>query len=394
MKIIYITNARIPTEKAHGLATIKICEAFARAGADVMLVIPWRRNQISEDPFSYYSAERNFRIKKLPSIDFLWLGIGERVFFIIQLFSFSLMAASWFFLRYFLWGKLRGVVIFSHDHIPLYFSSFIAPSIFYDIHDYPQNNFFYRRVLEKSIGCAVQTKRKIDSLEKDFGVSRKKIVYWPNGTDVARFDMALSKKEARERLGLPIEKKLVVYTGQLFLGRGADTLMETGKFLSGDTVVYIVGGIREDVKIFKERSLEQKIMNVVLVGQRPWAEMPIWLKAADVLVLPHSGLAHSVGTKEVSLYYISPMKLFEYIASGRPIVASNIPSIREIVDETMVFFALSDDPHSFSKAINQVFADINEAGRRAENARKESHKYTWDARAEKILETIRAIKQY
>ena len=112
-RIIYITNARLPTEKAHGLATMKLSEAFAKAGAKVTVVVPWRWNPLREDPFTYYGVERVFHIVHIPSIDLLWLPFGKVLTFPLQLVSFSLSAAIWLFLRYGVFGKLRGAVIFS-----------------------------------------------------------------------------------------------------------------------------------------------------------------------------------------------------------------------------------------------------------------------------------------
>ena len=93
-KIMYIANARIPTEKAHGLAIMKMCEAFARQRTEVELVVPRRLNPIQDDPFEYYDVERNFSLVKLPSIDLVWIG---RIGFLVQLVTFSLFAFITFF---------------------------------------------------------------------------------------------------------------------------------------------------------------------------------------------------------------------------------------------------------------------------------------------------------
>ncbi len=383
MRIFYITNARLPTEKAHGLATVQLCHAFARQGAEVTIFAPWRSNPLKSDPYEYYGVGRNFRMRYLPSIDFLWLGFGKRFFFLVQLFSFSLLAALWLLLRYGFSGGLRGTVIFSHDHIPLFFISFFAPKIFYDAHHYPERTWLYTRVLERAIGVAVQTKWKITALKKDFGIPEPKIVYWPNGTNIERFDIPLSQSAARERLGLPPDKKIVLYTGQLFPWKGVDTLVEAAKTFPKGIDTYIVGGSPRDIERLKTLNPNPQPLTPVFVGQRPWIEIPLWLKAADVLVLPNTG------REKVSRFYTSPMKLFEYMASGRPIVASDIPSIREIVDGTMVFFAVPDDPASFATVIRRVLSRPEEAAHRSDSARRNVAQYTWDTRARKIFAALK-----
>lgn len=382
--IIYLTNARIPTEKAHGLAAMKLCEAFAALGAEVIMVVPWRVNPLRADPYRYYCVNKNFELRTLPSVDFMWLGWGQRFFFLLQAFSFSLTAAFWLFYRYGLSRELNKHIIFSHDHLLLFFASFFAPNIFYDIHDFPQNTIFYRRVLRKAAGLAVQTKWKVTKLSGNFGVPREKIVYWPNGVDLKHFDLPLAKAEARKKLNLPLDKKIALYTGQLFGWKGVETLVKAAGLLPGDTAVYIVGGAEKDIWRLKAQSPKLQNPNLVFIGQRPWPEMPIWLKSADVLVLPNTA------KEKISLYYTSPMKLFEYMAAGRPIVASDIPSIREVVDETMVFFAKADDAGSFAETIQKVLADNHGAGGHANRALEEVRKYTWAARAKRILLRMKA----
>ncbi|MDP3727237.1 MAG: glycosyltransferase family 4 protein [bacterium] len=383
MKLFYVTNARLPTEKAHGLATVKLCAAFARQGVAVTIFAPWRINPLRGDLYQYYGVERNFRICYLPSLDLLWLGFGERFFFLVQLFSFSLLAALWLFLRYGLSRGLRDAVVFSHDHIPLFLVSFFHRRIFYDAHHYPEHTILYTRVLRRAVGVAVQTKWKAAALENDFGVPAGRIVYWPNGTDSECFAIPVGQGEARTRLGLPRDTKVVLYSGSLQHWKGVDTLIAAAKYFPADAVVYIVGGGAAEVAALQLKAESQKL-KAVFVGQRPWQEIPVWLKAADVLVLPNTG------REKVSRFYTSPMKLFEYMAAGRPIVASDIPSIREIVDETMVFFATADDPRSFADVIRQVLTRPEEGVRRAERATRASRTYTWDVRAGNILAKLSA----
>ena len=410
-KIVYVTNARLPTEKAHGLATVKIAEAFADLGYSVEMIIParWRK---SEDIFKYYGLHRNFNIKRLSTIDLLTVsnppptpsltlregdkkvfnflvgGGFQKLAFLIQLFSFSIFAAI-----YCTWRFNRQVVFFSHDHVPLWFLSWFGARIFYDIHHFPDHNIFYERVLKKSFGLAVQTKWKIEALWKEFGVPKDKIVYWPNGTDVQKFQIRSTKSEARNKLGLPQDKKIIVYTGQLFDWKGADTMIGAAKLLR-DIDFCIVGGgnspprppsltLREGGERREEVSSlggELPYSNIHFTGQRPHDEIPLWLRAADVLVLPNTG------RQKVSLYYTSPMKMFEYMASGTPIVASDIPSIREILNDKNSFLAEADNPKSFAEKINYALEHSESAQKLAIEAQKDVQKYTWLERAKRISE--------
>src|ERR1700683_1585425 len=115
---------------------------------------------------------------------------------------------------------------------------------------------------------------------------------------------------------------------------------------------------------------------------RPYRELADNQAAADVLVLPNSG-KYSISVRDTS-----PLKLFTYMASGKPIVASDLPSIREVLtDETATFFK-ADDPEDLARAINHVCGSNADANVRALNARREVQRYTWDARARVIFTSV------
>ncbi|PIR69647.1 MAG: hypothetical protein COU47_01950 [Candidatus Niyogibacteria bacterium CG10_big_fil_rev_8_21_14_0_10_46_36] len=379
LKIVYVTHARIPTQKAHGLATVKLCEAFAKAGAEVELVVPRVWFSGDEDIHSFYNTQRNFAVTRLPAIDLGFLGMFERATFPLRFISFSKIAAWYCLWKY---NKANRVVYMSHDTIPLYFLSFIAKNIFYDIHDFPSHSLFARRVMKTARGFSVQARSKIPFLMEHFGVSQEKIAYWPNGTEVSQF-MAegITKEEARKKLSIPLQKKIVLYTGQLFGWKGVDTFIRASSMIP-DADFYIVGGTKKDIMRTKREARESQNANIHFFGYRPHDQMPVWLRAADVAVLPNTG------REDISRYWTSPMKLFEYMASGTPIVASRLPSIEEVVDEGSAFFAEADSPQSFADAIQKAFRHGKEKGERAQ---QESARYTWDARAEKILTHIRTV---
>jgi glycosyltransferase involved in cell wall biosynthesis len=109
----------------------------------------------------------------------------------------------------------------------------------------------------------------------------------------------------------------------------------------------------------------------------------LWQAAADVLVLPNSG------RDELSAQYTSPMKLFEYMASGRPIVATDVPAIREVLPEDAGYYARPDDAADLSHAIMTALNDPS-SGARAARARALVSEYTWEKRAARLLEQFTA----
>jgi len=380
IKLVYISNTRLPTEKAHGLATMKLCEAFSDIGYDVDVVAPllWRRD--SRDIFKYYGIEDKFNIHKTPTIDLMPFGISEKVAFLIQILSFSTTA---FFYVLFKYGRSENIVYYSHDYMPLYFMTFLSKNVFYDVHHFPGKNFMYKRLMKKSAGFFVQTRWKINELKEKWGIDEKSVVYWPNGTDVEMFKTNISKSDARKKLDLSSDMNIVLYTGQLFDWKGVDTLIKSLDFLPDNTYIYILGGAKSDISRIKGSVPQALDRRIKFVKFQPHGLIPLWQKAADILVLPNTG------KQRVSLYYTSPMKLFEYMASGTPIVASNILSITEILNEDNAFLAEADNPKSFGDVINSVLIlHSDDRARVTQRAQRDVKNYTWVNRATKIKNLI------
>ncbi len=366
---LYIANIRMPTEKAHGLQIVKMCSAFARLGMEVELVAPFRFNHIAVDPFSYYGVPRTFTIRRLFSIDLVrWGFLG----FLIQSLSFYICA-----LGYTLWRRMRrpgsACVIYSREELFLGIASFFIRGFFWEAHE-AKNSFLARRAARNAAGI-VAISRGLKEYYVGQNVAAEKIFVAPDGVDLKEFSLDISKEEARKKLDIPVETPTVVYTGHLYGWKGVDTLIGAAKKLPGVNV-YLVGGIERDISAYRRKGLPPHIH---IVGQRPHSEIPLWLCAADVLVLPNSA------KEAISRLYTSPIKLFEYMASGRPIVASDLPSIREILsDETAVFVA-SDNADALRDGIQKLLREKEFAATIAMNACREAGQYTWHKRAERII---------
>ncbi len=372
MKIKYITNVRIPTSRAQGYAVMKMCEEFSGLGVDLQLIVPNRTNNEGEnDPFKYYGVKQNFNIKKVRSLDFLG---GNEVFG--KLFYWTDML-SFLFSLWFSREISKGDVLYTRDYlVPLVFSgkSFIC----LEIHDIPNSSVLFRLALKKTKLFFVLTSH-IKNLLVEFGVSESKIHIMPSGVDLNLFNNQVSTKEAREKLSLPQDKKMVVYTGHFYKWKGVDTLAKSARLLP-EVLFVFVGGVDPELREFKNRHRDVK--NIIVLPFQPREVMPLYLKAGDVLVVPNSG------ESKISSDYTSPLKLFEYMASGRPVVASELPSIMEVLDEKTCVFAKPDREESFAFEINRVLSEPILAESISSNARKEVEKYTWKKRAEEILKIV------
>jgi glycosyltransferase involved in cell wall biosynthesis len=241
----------------------------------------------------------------------------------------------------------------------------------------------YRRVMKRACGFSVQTKWKVGELVRRYGISEDKIVYWPNGTDVECFAIDESREAAREAIGLDVRGPVALYVGQFFPWKGVATLVRALTYVPRELTLVLVGGTDEDKEVLLKEVPEAENARIRFVSFERRERIPHWLRAADVLVLPNTG------RDKVSRFYTSPMKLFEYMAAGRPIVASDLPSIREILSEELASLVQPDDPEALARGIAEALENKAGASERAARARVEVARYSWDARARALLPHLR-----
>jgi len=368
MKIIYIANVRLPTEKAHGIQIMKTCEAFAKAGVEIELVVPTRHNKLTADPFTYYGVlENSFRLVTLRVPDLIRYG---RLGFLVSSIWFSERAR---------WSKLfwTANIIYSRDALVLAQYILLGRKLVFEAHAKPS---FISRIVARRAYRVVVISHALREEYVATGVPRERIIVAPDAVDEHLFDTVPLKNEVREILKLLLLQHIVVYTGHLYARKGADTLAEAAGRIP-DTLFVFVGGTIEDIARFKKRWGSHE--NISIVGHVAPERVPFYLRAADVLVIPNSGKS------EDTARFASPMKLFEYMASGVPIIASNLPSIREILDDSLAYFFAPDDPESLSRAIGKVLGNYEEAKRRGASACAAVEKYSWQKRAQSILDFIK-----
>ena len=375
-KLFLIFHGRFPSEKAASLFAAKSCESFAKEGATVTLLVPRRLGRGIANPYEYYKIDKNFSIVYLPILDLFGIRHLERFAFHVGFITFSF---SCFFYLFF--SASRKDLIYSNESLPIVLSSLYFPRTFYEVHDFPERKMsFYQLLFRRVKYILVTNVWKTAKLADVFGVVKEKMLCERNAVEVADFDILETKEDARKKLKLPLEGNIVIYTGHLYSWKGVDMLALAAPMLPPDTTVIFVGGTKNDVERFT--LLYGKTDNIRIIGHRNHSEMPLWQKAADVLVLPNTA------KEDISKYYTSPMKLFEYMASHRPVVASDIPSVKEILNNTNALLVPPDNPNALAQGIVTLLQDVQLSERIAGEAYKDVLFHTWQARAQRILKFV------
>jgi glycosyltransferase involved in cell wall biosynthesis len=371
MKIFYIANARIPTEKAHGVQIMKMCEAFANLNHEVVLIVPRRVSHIAGNAFVYYGLKPSFEIVYLPTLDLIrWSDLIPKLLSVLQSWSFARAVRRYL-------GHHQSDLIYTRDELSARGFPPGAP-VFLEVHNISRTIRRSVQPLAKRLQRIVVISHGLREALERLGYPAEKIIVLPDGVDLKQFQITESKTHSRQQLGLPQDKQIIMYTGNFFAWKGVYVLAEAARSFADDYLFVLVGGSPHEMSAFK-KYLGEKLHqpgNIMLVGHISYDKIPQYLNAADVLVLPNSAKA------EISSLYTSPLKLFEYLAIGRPIVAADLPSVREIVSKSQVEFTRPDDPVALAQAIRRAQArDFSEN-------RNFVWQYSWQERVLHILASI------
>lgn len=390
IKLAYVANMRVPSEKAHFLQSVKMCEAFSEMGAAVTLFVPRRGNSpemvAGADFYHDFQIKTPFNICYLNSWDFIGLGRWSKSLrYRLQELSFAL-SVFWTFRRE---GKNFDACICRDLYSTLmwaYAGSPVDLPFFHEAHFFPRRLLSFQfRALQRISGIFAISK----GLETSFinaGTERESIFYAPDGVDIAMFSKGISSSDARKQLGWPLEGKIILYCGHLYPWKGVYTLVDAARYLKQDCQLVLVGGTKEHQDRLSGYIKDKGLERVELAGYVKPSEIPRYLSAADVCVLPHSAL--DIQTRS----YSSPLKMFEYMACSRPIVASDIPSISEVLTNGKdAVLVRPDDSHALAEGIGLVLDDEKLSRSLCRNALAEIKNFSWSQRAESMLSVVSTL---
>ena len=220
----------------------------------------------------------------------------------------------------------------------------------------------------------------------ELGFSQKHLIVAPDGVDTSRFYPTLPAHEARKQLGWS-EGPWVVYLGGLYQGRGLNTLFRATARLPHNTM--IVGGRNEEeIRKWQQSASDTKARNVYFAGYQPPSKVPMYLAAADALVMPY-GKTIMTPSGEDTAAWASPLKMFEYMAAARPIVATDLPIVKGVLKHNHNALLVNPgDSNALRNALQRLDASPQLGERLANNARSDASQHTWEDRARHILANL------
>jgi glycosyltransferase involved in cell wall biosynthesis len=441
VRILYLADIRFPLERANGIQSMETCHALASRGHHVTLAVRPDSQTPARDPFAFYGLPRlnaaECAARAAEHTDRAEYSGGSLAIEVAPITG-PVAARRAGYLTFALGrslGRGRQDLIFTRDlglaSMLLRLPRTLRAPVVYEAHTIAADEAAARprmltgatspsatklqrlaardrRVWSGADGYVTITVGLKTELERRFG-PRPRIAVVPDGaraadqTDIPATDHAdhaeqgptrdsrLPGRNAQAPIGDSSQSArstfAIGYAGHLYPWKGVDLIIEAVTALQ-DTCALIIGGHGREPDLARVQALAVELdcaARVTFTGLLPPPQVGARLREADVLVLPNPASA-------VSSAFTSPLKLFEYMAAGKPIVASDLPAIREVLaHERNALLFEPGNPQALTAAIRRVKDDPVLAARLARQAAEDVRQYTWARRAESLETLFREV---
>jgi glycosyltransferase involved in cell wall biosynthesis len=392
LKLIYLSLMRFPTEKAHALQITQNCEAFAEHGYTVELWVTGRINtpemNAISDVYAYYGIKPNFKIQRVPVIDLMSTTSGR-----LHILAFYLMQFSYLLMMSIMLITRQADIYYTRDESTAWLLSWLKPkkSIAYEAHLFSRTG--RRKQLQaqivKRVGSIIAITPRLKADLVALGAPEHRVMIAHDGIRAERFANLPTRTQARTQLNWSQESYIVGFIGRLSMlnmDKGVGTLIQALKDIP-NVQLALVGGPDDIALQYKQEWLKLGLaeQNFLYMGSVPPHEVPKYICGFDVCAMPHPNTTQYAN-------YTSPLKLFEYMACGKAVVASDLPSWADVLQHEKNAWLV---PAENTKALYTALHHLQEHPELRENlglqAQKEAlEHYTWQSRTQAILGLIQS----
>jgi glycosyltransferase involved in cell wall biosynthesis len=376
LRIAFIYRGDPRHRTANRLSMLKNVAAAKRLGHEVALVVPREGMKAADaeralaQALEDFDIAESFPLKRVPRATVA--GRGRR--------GFDLLSAAW--------ARARGFdLVWSREfHAADFASAFGMPTVFEHHHPFSERQWkVARRMLARESFRGVAAISDVHRrMLTDGGWPEEKVVTAHSGVDLSQFDRPRSSVAGLRRALGAAARPLVVYAGSLYAGKGCEQILLAAREMPEAKFV-CVGGRDFEVEQLSARASSLGLSNVELTGRVPHAEVPSYLLAADVLIAPFTEDGRDVAGK-VIIPFASPIKLFEYMAAGRPVVTSKVGAIPEVLKHgENALLVAPGGVTELVAAIVRLLNDKSLAERLGASARRDARAYSWDERVARVL---------
>ena len=369
MKICYLSTSTIPSQFANAVHVVKMCSAFAAAGHDVRLFARPGSGRSPSDIRKKYDSPMTFRLEYVRAPDvrlignLLWAAAARRLLrrtgppdLIYGRHIYGLARVA---------GMGIPFIVESHRLHPTGLSRMLLAHLFH----HP----CFRRLILTSEVMRPNYEEAFPNLDP------RRIVIAPGAADPSRFPEQAPLSPLPEHWPGRPHHVQVGYTGHIYPGKGMEIIVPLAE-RNPQVDFHVVGGTGGDVEAWRQRTAA---LNLHFHGHLDHHFIPAILQRFDVVLAPQQPNRETLG-------WTSPLKLFEYMAAGRAIIASNVPVFSEVLrDGTTALLADPSDTIQWHAALRRLIDRPSEREMLGRNAHRDfSSHYTWQRRARRVLDDL------
>ncbi len=392
LRILYLADIRFPLERANGIQTMETCCALARRGLDVTLLVRRDRHRPARDPFEFYGLEPPPSLQVVHATSVV-PTVRRAAYMGSALIRIATAGKDSLVLTRDL-GVASAVTSLPGSTRPalVYESHGFAPTVSADLPSLitggPSASAAKlrrlarreRQVWSRAEGYVTITRALAEDLQRRFGARQVAVI--PDGVRLREGEEASVTSGAGAQ-------GVIAYAGHLYPWKGVDTLVEALALIP-EVRGLIIGGHPDEADLSRVRHRVELLglaERITLTGLVPPSSVHQLLRDADILVLPNTATT-------ISRDYSSPLKLFEYMAARRPIIASDLASFREVLTDEDALFVEPGDPAALSAAIRTLLNDRQRAAALAARSFGRVRDYTWDRRAVRLEPVLTAALRF
>ena len=371
MDILYISASWVPSENANSVHVAKMCQAFQKGGHDIKLFCSSKTSKNMSEIANKYDLETTFDIRFLfrPKLKALWNLI----------YTSSILLETR--------KIIKPDLIYGRYALGLLAISYIYPNVpvVYEAHSLPHKktqtwveNILFGRPNFKFL-VTITKALKDDYLNK-FPEKVKNVLVAHDGADI--------KNDNKNKSCAKTNSYNLCYLGKLTEGKGMDIVSKLS-YLCPEYKLHIFGGNEQDIKYWKQRTSNTAIFH----GHVNHTDLNQKLIDMDIMLAPLQRVNIIDANYDIGKW-TSPLKIFEYMSFEKPIIASDLSVLKEVLkDKHNCLLANPDSPKDWAKKVDKITQNPQLASSLAKQAFKdlESH-YTWDKRTEKITNYLEKMQ--
>lgn len=386
MKIIY--HHRTRAQHAEGVHVREIIKAFREKGHEVFIVAPPGVDTFkceTQNPDQKKSNFWSLISRYMPQIIFEILEIIYNVVALCNLNKQIKQVKIDFIYERYAFFSFAGSCVAKYNKIPLILEVNEISGL---KRTRGQVLKGLAGMLERNICLRADAIVVVSSFLKDkivnIGIAPDKIIVIPNGVDVTRFNSAISRNKTIEMEYNLMNNIVLGFVGNFVKWHNFDLLIETFNDIAKERNLKLMlvgdGPARSEIQDSINKYVIQD--KVLITGSIDHMRIPEFIQLMDICIIPHSN------------EFRSPIKMFEYMAMGKPVVAPKVGPIEQVIDDGVngILF-MPNDKYSFRSCLIDLINDRRKRDELGSNAKNDimSH-YLWKYNADKVLNIVSEIE--